>query len=109
MDIRIEVDDDHLVIVLPTATHQVITEYQDAWHFGTTLERAAGDIAKPTIIVDSAELNKVKVMTLRRRYVVLVFGHTDRIKLSSQAAITLARTIRRNAQSLHHKMIDIGS
>src|SRR5262245_35557538 len=106
IDVRIEVFDDHVLMVLPRRMDDIMIPWQDAWTLGETLEMAANDVPTRPRIVNPAEIQleseQIALNTHRNRYVVLLVRHTDRIKLSPGAAVIVARAIRMKAQDLDY-------
>lgn len=114
-EIRIEVEEDHLLLVFPSKRDNFGMLYQHAWHVGEIMEQAAQDIPKKPEIVNPvhAEFESQKLKLNRhsengKEYVWLFFDHTDRIKLGYEAARIVARSIRQMAQDIdfkHNKLV----
>jgi hypothetical protein len=107
VDVRIEVFDDHVMLILPRKMDDLQTPWQEAWVLGEVIEQAANDIPNKPLVLDPVhaelESNKLKINTSSdKKNVVLFFDHTDRIKLSYEAARTVARAIRLVAQDLDY-------
>lgn len=103
-DVRVEVEDTHIVIVFPSITDEFMTPWQDAYQLGTVLEMAAGDVPNPPKILNPVAINEeqaqILLNTYRRKFVVILLKHTDRIRLSPEAAKIVGRAIRQKAQDL---------
>ncbi len=101
--IRIEVEEDHLVLVLPRFMDDWMTPWQEAWQLGDVIEQAAADIPQKCLLdqgriqLDQAQ---IRISTHQDRFVVLLFQHVDRVKLCYEAARLVARAIRMKAQDL---------
>lgn len=109
--IRIEVEEDHLLLVFLSRRDNFGMLYQEAWVLGDTLEQAAKDIpVKPEIVNPvQGEFESQKFRLNRhsengKEYIWLFFDHTDRIKLSPEAARIVARSIRQMAQDIDLKV-----
>jgi hypothetical protein len=102
--VQIEVQDDCLLLVLPSLCDEVVVAWQEAWVLGETIERAAEDIPNKGFVLQPAQAEfdaaQMRLNTYKDKYVVLIFDHTDRIKLSYEAARICARSIRMKAQDL---------
>lgn len=102
--VRVEVFDDHLMVVLPYAMDDLVISWQEAAVLGETMEQAAEDIPnKPVFFEPVATLldsYKLRAGKYKDKYVRLVFDHTDRIKLGYEVARIVGRTIRQHAQDL---------
>lgn len=102
-DVRIEVFDDHILLVFPRQVDSFKTPWQEAWILGNTIELAAEDIPNKPLIVNptAAEFESSKMQLFKDgSCVVLGFEHTDRIKLGYEAARICGRAIKLYAQDL---------
>lgn len=104
MNMRIEIDNDEIVMILPRVMEDWALPWQDAWELGAVLEEAARQIPVKLLIADSIKtsMNQVKV-TDYHGLVVLLFQHVDRVRLSRDASIFLGRKIRSMAQNMRHQ------
>lgn len=104
MDVKIEVQEDHILLVFPRPVDDVMVRWQDAWQLGSVIEQAANDIEKQYKVVnpiaEEIELAQLRINTHQDKYVVMIFNHTDRIRLSYEAARIVGRNIRMRAQDL---------
>jgi hypothetical protein len=100
---RIEVDSDALVLTMPKVIDDCVIPWQDAWELGATLEEAAKQLPMELLIGEKirAGMDQVRVTTYGG-LVVLLFKHTDRVRLTRNAAIFLGQQIRAKAQELKH-------
>jgi hypothetical protein len=105
-DIKIEVFEDHLMLILPRIMDDFITPWENAWKLGAILEQVAESIKVKDSIIDSAKVEResgqIALNTHQNKYVCLLFRHTDRIKLSYHSAIMVARAIKMKAQDLDY-------
>lgn len=103
IDVRVEVEDDAIVLVLPRVLDDLAVPWRDAWRLARVLEQAAGDAPSPPRITDAGQVRReteqVK-LTGHKATVVLVFRHTDRVRLSPDAARVVATAIRAQAQEV---------
>jgi hypothetical protein len=103
-DVDIEVQEDHLLIVFSRKMDDFIMPWQDAMRLGQAIEMAAQHIPKkPLIVLPTGfefEEQKIKLAKFQGKFVVLVFDHTDRLKLSYEAARVLGRSMREQAQDM---------
>lgn len=106
LDMRIEVEDTSLLIVLPERMDNWAIPWQEAMVVGQILEQASEDIPQKPTVIDpvQAEIEqlKLKLNKYQGKYVVLLFDWTDRIRLSYEAARTLGRAIKLYAQDLDY-------
>lgn len=104
IDVRIEVEDDHLMVVFPRKLNDCMVSWQDAWRLGDILERAAADIPSKGLVVNGAAVNietqQIRLNTHKKKYVVLLVDWTDRVRLSYEAARIVGRAIKLKAQDL---------
>ena len=107
---RVEVEEDAVVLVLPRLLDDCPVPWQDAYQLGETLELAAADVpVKPAVINPLAvQLESEQVRLNRHKnLVVLLFGHVDRVRLSPEAARIVGRAIKRVAQDVEYALRDI--
>lgn len=105
MDVRIEVEKDSVLIIFPRKMDNFPTPWQQAYVFGQTLELAAEDIPQKPPVLDAvaAEIQAQKLALHAsddKKLVIFVFEHSDRIRLSYEAARVVARNIKQMAQDL---------
>src|ERR1700736_1167253 len=101
LDIRIEVDHSHVVMVLPRKMDDFPTPWQNARELGTILEQAAGDVPAPPRVINWAQVKADQAqirMTRHKKLVVMLFEHTDGIRLCPEAAKLVGRALRKVAQ-----------
>lgn len=107
-DIQIEVQDDHLLVIFPRKLDEFITPYQEAWVLGEVLEEAAGNIPNKVLDLEPTLVAMARARVRLNRYkdnvVVILDDHVDRIKLSYECALLLARSIRRVAQDVEYEI-----
>ncbi len=101
-DVRIIVEGKEITVVLPRRMNSFATPWQDAWRFGEILEEAAKSI-EPDVLVNMEavqESNQFKISSFKTN-VVLMFDWTDRIKLTRESALIVARAVRQKAQDVN--------
>jgi hypothetical protein len=105
-DFRIDVESDHVVLVLPWRMDSYASPWEKAYELGKAIEDAAGDIEHKSLLLDPvafrAETEQVAFNT-HKGNVVLLFRWTDRIKFSYEAARTVGRTMRLYAQNVQYE------
>ena len=103
MKMRIEVDSDAVVLILPKIMDDWATTWHEAWEFGAVLEEAARQLPMELLIASriTESMDQVKVGRYKNS-IVFLFNHTDRVRLTRNAAIFLSRQIRAKAQDLKH-------
>jgi hypothetical protein len=102
-DVRVEVEDDAVVLVLPRKMDTFITPWQDARRLGEVLERAAKDVPRKVSILDPQSLQRETEQVRLGSYktnVTLIFNWADRIRLSPHAAIAVAQAIKIKSQDV---------
>jgi hypothetical protein len=103
VNVKVEVLEDHLLIVFPRPLHDFAMPWQDAAAFGLKLEEIAETIAvknKAMPVRAEFEAQQFRCDTRQDKYVVLYLNWSDRIRLSYEATLVCARTLRARAQDL---------
>lgn len=107
LDVRVEVEEDAVLLVFPRKMDTFITPWQDAWRLGETLELAAGDVPNKIGDLDPLQVirdqGQVEIgVDTKERNVCLFFAWNDRLRFSSMAAKLVAQAIRMKAQDLDY-------
>lgn len=103
MEVKVAVEDDHVLLVFPRPLDDFKCPWQDADNLGLVLIAASKDVPQQPLVVDPItfrqETEQVKIGS-HKGHVVLLFAHTDRIKFGPTAAIAVGQAIRVKAQDL---------
>lgn len=104
IDIRVEVEEDAVVLVLPRRLHDFLAPWQDAFQLGDVLELAANDVPILNIIDPVAVRQQSSQIRLskHKNLVVLLFDHTDRVRLCPEAARIVGQAIKKMAQDVSY-------
>src|SRR6266542_219059 len=101
-DVRIEVEDDAVLLVFPRKLDDCIVPWQQAMDIGEILELAADDVPIQSAVIDPIAWNieqaQVKLTTYKIGFVAMFFEHADRLRFSPEAAKLVGRAIRKVAQ-----------
>ena len=106
MEVRIEVEQDSVVIVFPRQMDHVVLPWKHAQEWGDTLERAAADCPLQLFNADGElvwnETSQFRLAKYLERNVVLFFPWGDRVRLSADSARIVARAIKMYAQDCEY-------
>lgn len=105
-DVRIEVFEDHLLLIFPRKMDNFISYRDDMEQLATILKQAAGDLSPPLIVnplQDNMEQEQIKIKSHGRHRLCLFFHWTDRIKLGPRATVMVAGAILLKCQNLRYE------
>ena len=103
IDVRVEVEDDAVVLVLPRILDDCMVPWQEAFQLGAILEMAAADVPNQPLVINplAAQIDSEQVQLNKHgRLVVLIFEHVDRVRLCPEAARIVGRAIKQVAQDV---------
>lgn len=110
IDVRIEVEDNAVVLVLPRLLDDLMVRWEEAMQLGQIMELAAQDVSNEPAVIDPVavghETGQVK-LNRHGKHVVLIFQHTDRVRLSPEAARIVAAAIKKTAQDVSLAQRDV--
>lgn len=107
LDVRVEVEEDAVLLVFPRKMDTFITPWQDAWHLGQIIEFAAEDVENKILDLDPLQVirdqGQVEIgVDTKERNVCLFFAWADRLRFSSMAAKLVGGAIKMKAQDLDY-------
>lgn len=110
IDIRVEVEEDAVVLVLPRLLDDCSVPWQEAFQLGEVLELASADVPNQPLVINplAAHIDSEQVkLNKHGRLVVLIFEHVDRVRLCPEAARIVGRAIKQTAQDVSLAQRDI--
>lgn len=105
-DVRIEVFDDHVMLIFPRKMDNFISRREDMEQLASFLKQAAGDVPSPPPVVDpfqdNMEQEQIKIIPYRHHSLCLFFHWNDRIKLGPRAAMMVSGAILLKCQEVRY-------
>lgn len=107
LDVRVEVEEQAIVLIFPRKMDTFITPWQDAWNLGEVMELAADDVPDKIGDLDPLQVvrdqGQVEIgVDTKERNVCLFFAWADRLRFSSMAAKLVGGAIKMKAQDLDY-------
>lgn len=96
MEVRIVVDETHLTLILPRIMDDTVIPWEEAWTLGCVIEQAGQNIPSKIAAVS----DRLGINVFRDRAIVLLFYHTDRIRISKDMCSVVASRLKKYAQDV---------